>query len=208
MAALLFRCGASLRGELPPSPLSLALHFVYHDYAKDYYYWELFEMGRRFLLVGVAVVAWRGTLVQLTFATLTSLVYLVIQHQAAPYAHVTDNFIALATSLALSTLYFACILLKLGILIDLEELRALLSVKLRDVFDVPIAATSVIIFASVLLSLAFAAFTIVQQLRHEQRRSKLASLAQKARRLRYDKTDAEVVPPPVDAGEYHLFLSQ
>ena len=43
-------------------------------------------MIRRFLLVGVAVILWPGQIVQLTFATLFSLVYLLIQHETKPCA--------------------------------------------------------------------------------------------------------------------------
>jgi hypothetical protein len=48
--------------------------------------WELAEMTRRFLLVGIAVVVEPGTILQLTAATLFSLVFLVMQHQVISHA--------------------------------------------------------------------------------------------------------------------------
>ena len=194
----------------PPAPVIVLidLHvFAIVADSKDAYYFELFEMSRRFLLVGVAVVMWPGTVVQLTFATLLSLIYLLIQHQMAPYANVSDNFISLAASFALAVLFFSCILLKLGFLVELDELRALLSDKLLDVFDVPSGALSVIIFASVVLALVFAAFTIAIQVQTERKRELEASLHMKARRLRWEKDDSEVVPPEIVEKGYHLFLS-
>ena len=89
----------------------------------------------------------------------------------------------------------------------MEELRFLLSYKLLDVFDVPSGALSVIIFASVVLSLVFAAFAIALQMQDERKRSLEASLRMKARRLRWDKDDTEVVPPEIPEEHYHLFLS-
>ena len=77
-----------------------------------------------------------------------------------------------------------------------------------QVFEVPTGSLSVIIFASVVLSLAFAAFTVSAQLQAERKRADLASLHQKARRLRWDENDHEVVPPPPPENGYHLFLSQ
>ena len=77
-----------------------------------------------------------------------------------------------------------------------------------QVFDVPTGSLSVIIFASVVLSLAFAAFTVSAQLQAERKRAELASLHQKARRLRWNENDHEVVPPPPPENGYHLFLSQ
>ena len=43
------------------------------------------------------------------------MIYLVIQHQTAPYTQPSDNFLALAASFSLAILYFSCILLKLGL---------------------------------------------------------------------------------------------
>ena len=58
-------------------------------------------MSRRFLLVGIAVIIRPGTIVQLTAATLLSMIYLILQHEIGPYASPADNFIALASSFSL-----------------------------------------------------------------------------------------------------------
>jgi hypothetical protein len=65
----------------------------------------------------------------------------------------------------------------------------------------------VIIFASVVLSLVFAAFAITIQVQNERKRALEASLNQKARRLRWDSDDSEAVPPEIEEKGYHLFLS-
>ena len=91
----------------------------------------------------------------------------------------------------------------------LDDVRIRLSSKLIDVFDVPSGSLSVLIFTSVVLALALSAVTVSAQLKAEHRRAALASLHQKARRLRWDKDDSAVVPPELPAAQaYHLFLSQ
>ena len=97
--------------------------------------------------------------------------------------------------------------MKLSLLTELEGFRNFLSPKLYSVFDVPADALSVIIFTSVVFSLIFAAFMITAQIRLARKRAPEASLHQKARRLRWDSDQTEVVPPEIHAGWYHLFLS-
>ena len=124
---------AEVQGTSPPTKLSKAIHFLYAPYKPDAYYWELCEMTRRFLLVGIAVIIEPGTIVQLTFATLLSLIYNVLQHEISPYASSSDNFIAVASSFSLTVLFFSCILLKLGLLLELDDVRVRLSTKLLEV---------------------------------------------------------------------------
>ena len=87
------------------------------------------------------------------------------------------------------------------------DVRALLSDKLLEIFEVPSGSLSVIIFASVVLALTFAAFALSMQLEEERQRARQLSLHQKARRLRWSKDDAEVKPSPLGSGNWHLFLS-
>ena len=124
---------AEVQGTSPPTKLSKAIHFLYGPYKPDAYYWELVEMARRFLLVGIAVIIQPGTIVQLTFATLLSLIYNIVQHEISPYAGAADNFIGAASSFSLTVLFFSCILLKLGLLLELDDVRVRLSAKLLEV---------------------------------------------------------------------------
>ena len=132
-AVLLGYHKAEAQGTSPPTKLSKALHFLYAPYKPDAYYWELVEMARRFMLVGIAVTIQPGTIVQLTFATLLSLIYNILQHEINPYVSAADNFIGVASSFSLTVLFFSCILLKLGLLIELDDVRVRLSAKLLEV---------------------------------------------------------------------------
>ena len=165
----------ALLGHAPHTRLSAALRFTYGSYTADAFYWEIFEMGRRFTLVGIAVIFSPGTIVQLSSATTLCVMYMVIEHQTAPYTNPADNFIGLASSFGLAMLFFACVLLKLGVLLDNDEVRVRLSSEMLAVFDVPTAALSVVMFAAVVVTLVFAAFSISMQLRNELERA-LANL--------------------------------
>ena len=114
-----------------PTELCKAFAFLYKNYKPDCYYWELFEMSRRLLLVGVAVVIAPGTILQLTMATGLCLIYVIIEQQQAPYLHMSDNVIALAASFSLTMFFFCCILLNLGLLLEQEDIRVRLSTRLR-----------------------------------------------------------------------------
>ena len=64
-------------------------------------------MARRFLLVGLFVV-WpfqQGQVMQLGFAAVMSMWYLMVQSQAAPYRSPADNALALGCSFSLCILW-------------------------------------------------------------------------------------------------------
>ena len=80
--------------------------------------------------------------------------------------------------------------------------------QLLTVFHIHAGSLAVITFTSVILSLAITAGAIAVQVRLERRRAIQKSLAQKARRLRWEIDDTEVTPPEIKEDWYHVFLSQ
>ena len=90
--------------------LSRALSFLHRDFEPRIFWWELVEMLRRFLLVGVFVVIKQGSVEQLAYAMLVTLVYLPIQVTAAPFRNKSDDFVATTCSLALAALFALCLL--------------------------------------------------------------------------------------------------
>ena len=95
--------------------------------------WQLIEMLRRFLLVGIFVVgpAPRGSIMQLALATILCLVYLGVQAFAQPYRSLADDVLAIVSSFALMLFFFACLLLKYDRVTDESELRARMSLQMR-----------------------------------------------------------------------------
>ena len=165
-------------------------------------------MVRRFLLVGLFSIVHAGSLLQLILATLFSLVYLVVQLQARPYKVLSDNYVALATSLSLVSLFFCCVILQTETLIEKPEVKAVLSSELQAKVLLPVEFLSAIILASIVGSLIFSSLLMAKDATAERLRQLQEVKLAKARRLRCLKTDQEIDAPKLGDGAYHLFLSQ
>lgn len=186
-ALLLLQARHSLLGRAKPTPLSRALAFLHAEYKPRFFWWELFETLRRFLLVGMAVVIWPGSLTQLSVGTSVALVFLTVQMQARPFRRTTDDFVALSSSLSLVVLFFCCILLKVGSVVELDVVSG--SIALRAAFNIPTTYLSIVLVGSVVGSVSLAAVLLVYQLRDERRAAIEAARREeqeaKAKRLRY-----------------------
>ena len=68
-----------------PTILSRSIAFLHREFEPQFFWWELVEMLRRFVLVGLMVLA-QGSMVQLVMGTLLSAFFLLFQVQASPYA--------------------------------------------------------------------------------------------------------------------------
>jgi hypothetical protein len=90
--------------------LTSAITFLHAGYrpTATCFWWEIMEMLRRFLLVGLFVVMEQGSLTQLAIGTLTSLLFLVAQLISRPYRHASDEFLALASSVSLVIIFMTC----------------------------------------------------------------------------------------------------
>ena len=73
----------------PPTPT---------EYQPTFFWWELAEMLRRFILVGLFVIIEPGTVIQLVSGTLVCIAYFTMQVQTAPYKSMTDGYIAMSAS--------------------------------------------------------------------------------------------------------------
>ena len=83
-AALLFTARHAIQARRS-TPLANALSFLYREYEPWAYWWELCEMSRRLVLVGIFVLAQRGSLMQLVYGTIFSASYILLQIQAQPH---------------------------------------------------------------------------------------------------------------------------
>lgn len=93
-------------------------------------------MSRRLVLVGIMVLAWRGSVVQLVLASVFCLVYLQLQLQAGPYRSLGDDYLAGACSFALCATFLVCLIFKMGNLLEVPELLARMSPKQRADYHV------------------------------------------------------------------------
>ena len=113
-ALLLFAARRSIVGEQRPTALSRSLNFVFSEYENRFFWWEVVEMFRRVLLVGLMSIVLEGSIVQLVIATLFCIFYLILQLQAKPFEHADDDYVALSSSSSLAVLFFSCVVLKVG----------------------------------------------------------------------------------------------
>ena len=99
-ALLLFRASSAiLAGK--ETQLTRSIAFLFKEYDDTAFFWELMEMARKFLLVGLFVNLQPGTLLQITVAVIVCATYLMVQLQAAPYKNRSDDFTAAAASFSL-----------------------------------------------------------------------------------------------------------
>jgi len=198
--ALLFRVRkAVLAGK--PTPLSRSVAFLHREYQPLVYFWELVEMARRFLLVGIYVVGpyHSGSMMQLALAALTCIIFLVIQVQALPYRSPTDNSLAIGCSFSLAVLFLTCIFYKVSTLTELHELQARMSHEQREDFVLPAAALTFIITLSIVGSLVLSAILLAFQIVQRRQELKRQQELLKERRLRRVDDDSVVMlgPPSI-----------
>ena len=205
-ASLLARArGAIISG--PPTPLSLATRFLHSEYTTTFFFWELFEMLRRFLLVGVLVMCEQGSLEQIAYGTLVALVYLTIQTIASPFAKSSDNFFASGCSLLLAILFVCSVFYKFSALTSLEDLQRVMSTGQKSDYRPPHMALTATILGTCVGAFVLLAMIIGCLATEEARRMRKEARAALARRLLTVKGGQEVQAPPIAENEFHLFLS-
>ena len=98
---LLITARKAILGEQRPTGLRHALRFVFDEYEPSYFWWEVLEMLRRFLLVGLMSILPTtnhvGSVLQLSIATLFSIFFLMLQLQVRP-SYVLRGYLLLVPS--------------------------------------------------------------------------------------------------------------
>ena len=214
--ALLLLTARSAIVSKKPTRLSRALGFLFREYTPAMFFWELMEMARRFLLVGMFVI-WpfnRGSLMQIGLAMLTSMVYFFIQQSAEPFKKRTDNHVALCASFSLIGVFLCCVYLKISTLTELEQINELLSVEHHATYVFDTIPLTGILIACVVGALAVSSLLVMQHAAEDARRAMHEAHLAKARRLMaVSKRRREVYATqllarrPAMGHDFHLFLS-
>ena len=197
-----------------PTRLSRALGFLYREYTPAMFFWELMEMARRFLLVGLFVIGpySRGSLTQIGLATLTCMVFFFIQQNAEPFKKRSDNYVALAASFSLIGVFFCCVYLKISTLTELDQISVLLSVEQIDTYVFDTLPLTAILIACILGTLAVSSLLVAQHAAEDARRAMHEAHLAKARRLMaINKRRREVYATQLltrkSGSDFHVFLS-
>ena len=199
--ALLFKASpAIISGK--STPLSRAIGFLWREYEVTAFWWELVEMLRKFLLVGVFVVVKPGSVLQIAVGTTVCAAYLMVQLQATPYKKKSDDYLAVASSFSLLMVFFCSVLYKYDALTVSDALRAKMSIEQKQDYIVDNTLLSAVLLASVLSSLACASVLVIVQIAVEVKNN--ANL----RRLKYAETGKWVECKQLSHPQaFHLFLS-
>ena len=190
--ALLWRARAAiLSGQT--TGLSNAIHFLHGDYRPSFFWWELVEMSRRFILVGALANVRQGSVEQLAYGTIIAVIYLVIHLIASPYQKTTDEFLAASCSFFLVGIFIVSIFYKYSALTQLEDQRKAMSSELEDEYNPSFLFLSAMIGIFCVGALvALGAVTIVIAAEQAKRVFSDARAA-KARRLHHLDGDAEII---------------
>ena len=204
--ALLFAARTAIR-KGKSTLLSEATRFLHREYESDFFWWELMEMARRVVLVGIMVLVWRGSITQLVLATVLNQIFLLLQMQSGPFRDTSDDYLANASSFSLVIVFLCCIIFKIGSLTELDVLKRRMAPEQREAFDVPADYLLVVLVVSVIATLFLSFGLLLKQLAIEQARIAREEKMAKARRLRDKATHGEVEVPPCKEDHYHTFLS-
>ena len=110
--ALLCLASKALRTETE-TPLSAALGFLHREFEPRYFWWEILEVVKKLMLIGVFGVFYPGTVYQLVVAMMFSLGFLMLTAVAQPYRSDVHDFIALGSSFCLCGVFFWSVVLKM-----------------------------------------------------------------------------------------------
>ena len=124
MTSLVLFCARKAVLSQRETLLSKATAFLHKEYEPHLFWWEIVEMLRRFLLVGLMVVIYEGSMLQMYIGTLVAAILLFFQVQAGPYKQLADDYLAAASSFALLMLFTCSIIFKYDALTASEDLQA------------------------------------------------------------------------------------
>jgi len=193
-----------------PTLLSRSIAFLYREYEPQFFWWELVEMLRRFVLVGLMVLA-QGSMLQLVMGTLLSAIFLLFQVQASPYSEMADDYLASASNFGLVAVFLCSFAFKVETLVGLEDIASKMSIEQESYYSVNQSLLILIMFASVVGALVLSFVLFIVQITIETRRVRREARASKARRLRYKSDSQEVHPPELPTSSckkhFHTFLS-
>ncbi len=79
--------------EHPNPTVKARLGLLYRRYKRSYYYWEVCETVRKFLLTGIIVFCGRGTTLQLLFGQFVCFVAMGLHESVKPFDRSVDNML-------------------------------------------------------------------------------------------------------------------
>jgi hypothetical protein len=204
-AALLYRARDAIRSN-KPTALSNAIGFLHREFEPHVFWWELVEMLRRFVLVGLMVL-YQDTMMQLVLGTLLAAAFSLFQVQASPYINMSDDLLASSLSFCMVVAFLCSYAFKDAALTGLEAIQDKMSIEQKDLYVLDQDTLTLIMMCVMIAALLISAVIFVFQFAAEVARAKRDARANRARRLRYVRNGQEVDVPSTKAGEFHLLYA-
>lgn len=204
-AILLYKARRAIRKERL-TELSRSTAFLHQEYRKELFWWELVEMLRRLLLVGLMVLL-QGSMMQMIVGTVLAVAFLLFQVQASPYKSFSDSFLASTTNFCLVIIFIVSYAFKDYEFAALPDIKMKMSIEQQQVYVIKQLDLTLIAVLTTVFSLVFAFFLFVVQLIAEAKRHHFEVLANRSRRLRLKVDSTMVDVPAIAANSYHVFLS-
>lgn len=187
--------------------------FLTHDYTQQQWWWELAEMFRRLMLVGLLgldnAAFPRGSVHQVMFALLFSLLFLCVQMQTAPFRRRSDNFLASSASFSLVVIFACCLAYLFTDILHAPDVAAAMNGSQIHRFSISRLPLTVVFAVAALSTVNFNAIVFVGQVAHERKYLMMEARQRVVRRPLLDAQTGLPVPiPPLESEDcYHIFLS-
>jgi hypothetical protein len=204
-AALLYCARVAIRSN-QPTALSKAIGFLHREYEPHIFYWELVEMLRRLVLVGVMVL-YQDTMMQLVIGTLLAGAFLLFQVQASPYINMSDDLLASSLSFCMVVCFLCCYAFKDAELTGLAAIQDKMSIEQKNLYVLDQGTLTAIMMCSIIAALVISAAIFAVQFAAEAARAKRDAHANRARRLRYVRNGQEAEVPSIEPGQFHLLCA-
>ena len=158
-----------------------------------FFWWEIVEVLRRFVLIGIFVnfPAKSGTIEQITFGVLFSLLYALLQLYARPYMVQSDDFLAAGLSTGLAVFFITASLYKFGELTDISEINSLLSDTQKNTFVPPYLLLTFVIFISISTGFIMLGFITAIQVETERKKRLLEAAKQRFPTTKWHLADGQ-----------------
>lgn len=149
----------------------------------------------------------QGSMMQLIMGTLASAIFSLLQVLAVPYQHASDDLLSVATSFCLVVVFLCASAFKYNALIQVDDVKAKMSLDQRAVYTLDAGRLTMLTFASVLGALVVVTVILTVQVSAERGRDRQRQRAQEAKRLRFLSNQQTVRVLPIDGDGFHIFLS-
>ena len=186
-----------------------ACAFLHDPYYPQYWYWELIEIMRKVLLVGVPVVFDSGSLIQLVYGLQVCITVIALEVQVRPFRFAADAYCSLFSSIATIVILLMCICLKCASVADELESSGEVEESIYEDIKFDVMTIAGFLFVSTILVFAAVIYFAIQNIRHSKSlpQVRLTQIPARQRRLRprcrhVHGTGAEQMHPPLPTSHH------